>query len=76
MARIPRTVTVAISAVTALAWLIVVVLGADQWAAAAMGFIPARLSGAEVPWAAVPAILTPLSATLVHSGICTSASTC
>ena len=69
MARIPRTVTVAISAVTALAWLIVVVLGADQWAAAAMGFIPARLSGAEVPWAAVPAILTPLSATLVHSGI-------
>jgi membrane associated rhomboid family serine protease len=26
------------------------------------------LSGGAVPWAAVPAILTPLSATLVHSG--------
>jgi membrane associated rhomboid family serine protease len=34
-----------------------------------MGFIPARLSGVSVPWAAVPAILTPLSATLVHSGV-------
>jgi len=69
MARIPRTVTAAISVVTALAWLVVVVIGADQGAADAMGFIPARLSGVSVPWAAVPAILTPLSATLVHSGI-------
>ena len=34
-----------------------------------MGFIPARLSGAPVPFAAVPAVLTPLTATLVHSGI-------
>lgn len=34
-----------------------------------MGFIPARLSGAAVPFAAVPAVLTPLTATLVHSGI-------
>jgi membrane associated rhomboid family serine protease len=68
MARIPRTATLVISAVTALAWLIVVILGADDWAARTMGFIPARLSGAQVPWAAVPAWLTPLSATLVHSG--------
>ena len=68
MARIPRTVTVAITAVTALAWLVTVALGLDNQAAAAMGFIPARLSGAQVPWAAVPAWLTPLSATLVHSG--------
>jgi membrane associated rhomboid family serine protease len=66
MARIPRTVTVAITALTALAWLITVALGLDDQAAAAMGFIPARLSGAEVPWRALPAILTPLSATLVH----------
>lgn len=33
-----------------------------------MGFIPARLSGVAVPFAAVPAFLTPLTATLVHSG--------
>jgi membrane associated rhomboid family serine protease len=68
MARIPRTATVAITALTALAWLITAALGLDTQAAEGMGFIPARLSGAEVPWAAVPAILTPLSATLVHSG--------
>ncbi len=68
MARIPRTATLVISALTALAWLIVVILGADDWAVRTMGFIPARLSGAQVPWAAVPAWLTPLSATLVHSG--------
>jgi membrane associated rhomboid family serine protease len=67
--RIPRTATVAITALTALAWLITVILGLDGQAAAAMGFIPARLSGAEVPFAAVPAFLTPLSATLVHSGL-------
>jgi membrane associated rhomboid family serine protease len=67
--RIPRTVTVAITAVTALAWLITVALGFGDQAAATMGFIPARLSGVHVPWAAVPAILTPLSATLVHSGL-------
>ena len=68
MNRIPRTGTVAITALTALAWLIVVILGADDWAARTMGFFPARFSGVEVPWAAVPAWLTPLSATLVHSG--------
>jgi membrane associated rhomboid family serine protease len=68
MARIPRTITVAITAITALAWLIAVALDANDWAAKAMGFIPARLGGFAGPWAAVPAFLTPLSATLVHSG--------
>jgi len=34
-----------------------------------LGFIPARLTGAQVDWPALPAILTPLSATLVHSGL-------
>jgi membrane associated rhomboid family serine protease len=68
MAQIPRTATVAITALTALAWLTTAALGLDTQAAEGMGFIPARLSGADVPWAAVPAILTPLSATLVHSG--------
>lgn len=67
-ARIPRTATVAITALTALAWLIASVTGASNQAALTLGSIPARLSGADVPWAALPAWLTPLSATLVHSG--------
>lgn len=69
MNRIPRTATVAIAVITALAWLIAEVLGLSGQAALSLGFIPARLSGAAVPWAAVPAILTPLTATLVHSGL-------
>jgi len=67
--RIPRTATIAITIVTALAWLVAVVLNLDQQAALSLGFIPGRLSGAVVPWPAVPAILTPLTATLVHSGL-------
>ena len=68
-ARIPRTATAAIAALTALAWLVTAMGGLDDQAAVTMGFIPARLSGAQLPWPAVPAFLTPLSATLVHSGI-------
>lgn len=34
-----------------------------------LGFIPARLSGLITVYPATPAILTPLTATLVHSGI-------
>ena len=69
MERIPRTATNVIAALTALAWIIAVVtLSADQ-AALALGFIPARVLGAAVPWPALPAFLTPLSATLVHSGM-------
>jgi membrane associated rhomboid family serine protease len=45
-----------------------VVAGQSDRAAFAMGFIPARLSGVPVPFPAVPAVLTPLTATLVHSG--------
>lgn len=33
------------------------------------GFIPARLSGIPTDFAAVPALLTPLSSTLVHGGV-------
>lgn len=69
MARIPRTATNIIAALTALAWLITAVLRLDDQAAVALGFIPARLSGAELPWPAVPAILTPLTSTIVHSGL-------
>jgi membrane associated rhomboid family serine protease len=68
MARNRWTVTNAIAALTALAWLIAVLMGESDYAAAAMGFIPARLSGAVAPWPAVPAAMTPLTATLVHGG--------
>jgi len=69
MDRIPRTATVAISAVTALAWLLAVLSGYSDQAALVMGFIPARFSGLMQLAPAVPAFLTPLSATLVHSGL-------
>jgi membrane associated rhomboid family serine protease len=69
MAQVPRTATVAISAVTALAWLIAIILGLNDQAAVALGFMPGRLSGITIPWAALPAWLTPLSATLVHSNL-------
>jgi membrane associated rhomboid family serine protease len=69
MERIPRSATAAISIITALAWLVAAALGMSQQAAYSLGFIPARLSGFAVPWPAVPAVLTPLSATLVHSGL-------
>ena len=68
MNRIPRTTTVAITAVTVIAWILTVAAGQSDNATLAMGFIPARFSGLPVPWAALPAFLTPLSATLVHSG--------
>lgn len=64
-----RTATIALSAVTALAWLLVVVLGASDRAAATMGFIPARASGLIDLSPAVPVLLTPLTSTLVHGGL-------
>ena len=66
--RIPRTATIAIAALTALFWLLLEAIGATNSAVAAMGFIPARLSGLVDVSPAVPALLTPLSATLVHGG--------
>jgi membrane associated rhomboid family serine protease len=67
--RIPRTVTVAISALTALAWLFAILSGASDQVARMLGFIPARFSGLIQVVPAVPTFLTPLSATLVHSGL-------
>lgn len=64
-----KTATVALAALTGAMWLIVAVIGADQNAAGAMGFIPARLSGTVDIAPAVPTLLTPLSATLVHGGL-------
>ena len=60
LARVPRTATIVISALTALAWAVTAVLGQDEAAALAFGFVPARLSGGDVPWSAIPAWLTPL----------------
>jgi membrane associated rhomboid family serine protease len=44
---------------------------APEWVAAPMraGFIPARASGVETDFAAVPALLTPLSSAFVHAGL-------
>lgn len=67
MDRIPRTATIAIAVLTAVAWLLALLTGFD--APYAMGFIPARLSGLVTTAPAVPAVLTPLSATLVHAGL-------
>ena len=66
--RIPRTATIVIAIITALAWLLVAAIGRTDAAAATMGFIPARWSGLVDLSPAVPALLTPLSSTLVHSG--------
>lgn len=63
-----RTATVALSALIALAWLIGSIAFPPNDTALALGFIPARLSGADVPWPALPAILTPLSSAFVHAG--------
>jgi len=67
--RISRNATVILSAVIALLWIVVALIGADDRAAVLMGFIPARLSGLIELSPAVPAILTPLTATLVHGGL-------
>ena len=67
--RIPKTATVILSAIIAALWIVVAVMGADQQAAVLLGFIPARLSGLVDLSPAVPAFLTPLTATLVHGGL-------
>lgn len=69
MERIPRTATVAITAVTAFAWVAAVLSGWGDKVALVLGFIPARFSGLVNIGGAVPAFLTPFTATLVHSGL-------
>jgi len=67
--RVPRTATNMIVALTALAWVIALVLGQSDQAGFALGFIPLRVTVPAVPFPAAPAFLTPLTATLVHSGL-------
>ncbi|HEU5481929.1 MAG TPA: rhomboid family intramembrane serine protease, partial [Sphingomicrobium sp.] len=67
--RMPRTATAWIAVVTAALWLLTVISGLTDTAAVAMGFIPDRWSGAVLLGPAVPAFLTPLTATVVHADI-------
>ena len=64
-----RTATFAITVLTALAWVVAAMLGKSYEAAMALGFVPAKFSGVYLPWKAAPVWITPLTATLVHSGL-------
>ena len=65
----PARATIAIVIVTALAWLSAHGAGQDERVALLAGFIPARWTSGLAIVGAVPAWLTPLSATLVHGGL-------
>jgi membrane associated rhomboid family serine protease len=69
MNRFPRTATNIIAALTALAFVIAWILGQSQQTAWSLGFIPARFSGFSLPFPVVPAVLTPLTATLAHANL-------
>lgn len=66
--RLPRTATITIALITAATFLLAGLLGAQNRASMIMGVIPARLSGYIDFTPAMPAWLTPLTATLVHGG--------
>ncbi|MDP5278574.1 rhomboid family intramembrane serine protease [Sphingomonas sp. DG1-23] len=56
--------------VTAAVSLVVTLAGGNAYEASMRaGFIPARLSGIDTDYLAVPALLTPLSCTLLHAGL-------
>jgi membrane associated rhomboid family serine protease len=69
MDRNYRTATVAITVLTAVFWIAAQIFSTPDQAALVLGFIPARFSGLVTVSPAVPAFLTPLSATLAHSGL-------
>jgi membrane associated rhomboid family serine protease len=60
-------VTLAIAAITALAWIIPQIFGLSELAAIWGGFIPARIGGIEGDETLAPALLTPVTATFVHA---------
>lgn len=60
------SLTLQIVAVTVACWGIVSLFGLQGWAFGFGGFIPLRFGPAELP-GALPPILTPLSATLLHA---------
>ncbi|HEX8238682.1 MAG TPA: rhomboid family intramembrane serine protease [Allosphingosinicella sp.] len=61
-------VTLAIAALTAAAWLIAWAVGWQEEVALAGGFTPGHVGTPPGPGWPVPVLLTPLTATLVHSG--------
>jgi membrane associated rhomboid family serine protease len=65
----PARATIAIAAITALAWVAAVAAGQGDRLAVVAGFIPARMSGLLDVAGAAPVWITPLSATLVHNGL-------
>jgi membrane associated rhomboid family serine protease len=62
-------VTLAIAAVTAVAWALAAASGYAGLVATWGGFIPARVSGATANMVLAPLFLTPLTATLIHGGL-------
>ena len=69
MQRVQRTATNIIVALTALAWALTALSGYSEQAGYALGFIPLRMTNPALGFPAAPAFLTPLTATLVHSGL-------
>lgn len=65
-----RTVrlTISLTVVTGLAWIVAQLTGTNAWVAEQAGVIPLRFSG-TVAGFIVPAFLTPVTATLVHGDI-------
>lgn len=64
----PARATTALVAATSIAWLLLSAAGVNEAAATVGGFIPARLVGLQL-FGALPAWLTPLSATFIHAGL-------
>ena len=69
MNRVERNATNILVVLTAAAWILTALAGYSDQAAFSLGFIYLRVSHPAVAWAAVPAFLTPLTATLAHSGL-------
>lgn len=69
MQRFQRTATNIIVALTGAVWILTALAGYSDQATYALGFVPLRVTHPAVVWPAVPAFLTPLTATLVHSGL-------
>lgn len=63
-----RTATFWIAAVTAVVSVFTGLGMLGVHAPLTFGFVPARVSGLAFPFASIPVLLTPLSATLVHGG--------
>jgi membrane associated rhomboid family serine protease len=69
MRQPPARATAALVIVTAIAWALIDLTGQTERAAVLGGFIPARFGAGPELHGAVPAILTPLTATLLHAGL-------